>query len=706
MKHLYSHIFLFIFFLLQVQAEQEKQFGNSLFYDPYNSKEVIDILSSSSPKAFIPISNQTAFVHQRNGFYWLKLVPAVEPSSIQTHWVYINSSNIDSAEVFFVQPKHGLEHYDYSQLSNFSIQAGIKHCIAFPFYPAGKGNLVIYVKFRIKQAGFITPTIVKEFEFNDIQKEKSQIIGFVTAIAFFSILILTFYARKSETATSDCMSLSFFIGWTSLLLYFGIENPLSTFLGHYENQTLTSLIALTLVAQSAFFYYSLKPIVLFEKYRNLNLMFLFGFVLLSVVPWIQGIYFSLNWVLCSGIAFLGFSTYISARLALKRLKPAKNLLFASGSMLILVSVFAFASFDQTPFSILPLGVDNLLLNSIVFMHLVQFVGLVYSIHNKQTKSLRFFQESYKEIRNIKNMLTHENLQFQKVIGLHELKTTESHQRFESTLKHIDHQKSIIEEKNKDIMDGIRYAHRIQNSLLSHREKMKEQLPSSFVLFQPKDIVSGDFYFCSPLQQTKEKNAQKVLLAVIDCAGHGVSGALLAVIGNLMLSNIVAEGRIESPSEILYELDSRLNQIIGNQQSEYPLNHGMDISLCIIDKTEKQLVYSGARRPLMLFQKGTLHEIKGSKSSVGVNLTSTGKVFFDTDISYEQGDTFYLFTDGYVDQFAEKGGKKFMVSQFRELLTEIQCLRPEQQEKKLENAINLWKGIDKQTDDILVMGVQV
>lgn len=709
MKHIYAVWFLLFFqpFLLKADVPSERiNSETALLHDAKGAMDLLDLLSDDADTEFKHIGQKAAFLKNREGFYWLKITPSVGASVTQPYWVYLPSAIIDSAEVFFVQPKHGLEHYEFAQLHNFSSIAGLEKQLAFPFYPIGKENLVIYVKFRIKQTGFISASIARENYFYKSQKSQSMLVGLLSMLVLLSVFLILTYPRKAYQAQSDLLAISMLLCWLSILMYNGLILPFSKSFGLNDDLGLVSAMALMMVFQSTFFYFSFRHIVVFRRYRGLTLIFIFGFLLLSIFPWLAGSFFSFQWVLLSGVAFLGFSTYVSGFLAIKRLKPAKNLFFASATMLLCISTFALLASLSSPVSVVPLWIESLLFAGLLAMHLVQCCGLTLAYFNKQNKNMAFFEHSYREIRQHKNNLTLENLRQQKILSLQEQRTAENHQRFEATLRHIDHQKSIIEEKNKDIMDGIRYAHRIQNSLLSHREKMKEQLPSSFVIFQPKDIVSGDFYFCANLRNTKGETGNKVLLAAIDCAGHGVSGALLAVIGNLMLNNIVSEGRTHSPADILYELDTRLNQIIGNQQSEYPLNHGMDISLCVLDKHEKQLVYAGARRPLMIFQKGILHEIKGSKSSVGVNLTEAPKKFFDTDISYQTGDTFYLFTDGYVDQFAEKGGKKFMVSQFRELLTEIQTMQPEQQEKRLKSAINTWKGIDKQTDDILVMGVRV
>lgn len=709
MKHLYTikvYWVISLTMLLSLNISASSSTHISVSHDPTGRLEILDLLNNDSCQTFTNISGNGIFLHHRNGFYWLKIEPARQNSGTQPQWVYIPSTIIDSAEVFFVQPKNGLEVYGYTQLKEYSSLAGMDKRLAFPFYPTGKEKLTIYIKLRIDQAGLIFVKPLPESLFYKAQANNNLYTGLLVALVVIFCVLLMVYTRQPLPMQTDLMIFILLISSITVLMYNNVLAPFSAWFNISDALSLVSLISILLALQVAFFYASFRHMPIFRPYKPLVVVMLFGFMLLAIFPWFAGPYFSFNWVLLSGVAFLGIASYLSGKLMLKKLKPASNLFMAFGTALSAVGLFAFTIWESNGIAVVPAWAEQELLTGYLLLPFIQAVGLLRSSYLRKEKSLRFFESAYREIRTQKNNLTIKNLDLQAQIVKQEKKQAESHQRFEATLRHIDHQKSIIEEKNKDIMDGIRYAHRIQNSLLSHRERMKEQLPSSFVLFQPKDIVSGDFFFCAPIKTKGEKKGEKVLLAAIDCAGHGVSGALLAVIGNLMLSNIVTEGLIESPAEILYELDARLNHIIDNQQSDYPLNHGMDIALCIIDKFEKQLVYAGARRPLMLFQKGVLHEIKGSKSSVGVNLTASNKVFFDTDITYQNGDSFYLFTDGYVDQFAEKGGRKFMVSQFRELLTEIQAMKPEQQEQRLEHAINSWKGIDKQTDDILVMGVQV
>lgn len=278
------------------------------------------------------------------------------------------------------------------------------------------------------------------------------------------------------------------------------------------------------------------------------------------------------------------------------------------------------------------------------------------------------------------------LQKKKAHSLLELKTVE-----------IASQKKVIEEKNKDITDSINYSKRIQEAILPSRELKKKLFHNAFVLFKPKDIVSGDFYWFS------EKNGTR-LIAACDCTGHGVPGALMSMVGNNTLNQIVNERGIIEPNEILNNLDKEVRKAL-KQGENTNSKDGMDVAL-ITFKSPNEISYAGAHRPLWIIRGNTLEEIKANKISIGGHQSDEEVNFTNHNIKLSKGDSVYIFSDGFADQFGGEGKKKLMTKNFKKLLQSIQHLGMPEQEEHLDNAIENWKGNLEQVDDILVIGIRI
>lgn len=276
------------------------------------------------------------------------------------------------------------------------------------------------------------------------------------------------------------------------------------------------------------------------------------------------------------------------------------------------------------------------------------------------------------------------------------------------------QKKIIEVKNKDITDSINYALNIQQALLPSGEKMTIELKEHFILYQPKDIVSGDFYWCDSKLTTPRPNqpAQEVtVVAAVDCTGHGVPGALMSVIGNTILKQIINRATVNNAGEALGLFNKKVSETLNT------IKDGMDMALCIINYSKMEFQYAGANNPIYIVRRNTgdglreslapyeLQEIKADKLAIGADSGDT-KTFTNHVIQLEKGDCIYLFTDGYADQFGGPLGKKLMYKKFKETLLSIQKYSMEEQKNQLYSSFLNWKGDLDQVDDILVIGIRV
>ncbi len=257
----------------------------------------------------------------------------------------------------------------------------------------------------------------------------------------------------------------------------------------------------------------------------------------------------------------------------------------------------------------------------------------------------------------------------------------------------------IEERNRNITDSISYAKRIQETILPDKKSLSDLFPRSFILFKPKDIVSGDFYWFV-------KHDNKIIIVVADCTGHGVPGALMSMIGYNLLNQIVTVKNISDPGKILKRLNKGMQFILKQNGSDKQTPDGMDIAICIIDKQNHTLEFAGANRPLYYFKNKEFKIISGNKYGIGGLHTDKVKDYSYHTQQFEPEDSIYMFTDGYSDQFGGENNKKMMRGNFIKLLQNTQSTDFTEQEKLLDNWLTEWQGLNEQTDDILLIGIQL
>lgn len=268
------------------------------------------------------------------------------------------------------------------------------------------------------------------------------------------------------------------------------------------------------------------------------------------------------------------------------------------------------------------------------------------------------------------------------------------------LKNIELKKAfdIIEEKNNDITASISYARRIQNAILPRISEIKGLSRHIFILYLPKDIISGDFYWFS-------EAGGKIIIVAGDCTGHGVPGALMSMLGISFLEEIVNKQRITSPGIILDELSREIRTALRQKGDFSDTKDGMDMSICLIDKSSRTIRYSGANNNLFVISGGELTEYKADRMAAGYNEASD-RIFSETEIPVKTGDMLYMFSDGFADQFGGPGNKKYKNSRLRETLLGIHALPPGKQKIYLEKEFQNWKGEYTQVDDVLLMGYKV
>ena len=267
-----------------------------------------------------------------------------------------------------------------------------------------------------------------------------------------------------------------------------------------------------------------------------------------------------------------------------------------------------------------------------------------------------------------------------------------------TNRNLQAANKAIEEQKSNIEDSIHYAKRIQTAILPSSSQLNEVIKKHFVLYKPKDIVSGDFYWAA-------KKNKKSVVVVADCTGHGVPGAFMSLIGNTLLNKIVIENAITEPAEILNQMRDEIIKSLKQTGNDLESKDGMDVVVCAFDEDMRSVEFSGANNPLYIVRNNELLITKGDKQPVGYFIGGH-KPFTNHKIKLEANDHLYMFTDGYQDQFGGEYDRKFMVRNYKKLVVEINQKSLQEQKQLLENTIENWMVNTKQIDDMLILGIRV
>ncbi|MBK9761487.1 MAG: SpoIIE family protein phosphatase [Flavobacteriales bacterium] len=299
-----------------------------------------------------------------------------------------------------------------------------------------------------------------------------------------------------------------------------------------------------------------------------------------------------------------------------------------------------------------------------------------------------------------DMLGHALLKMRTELGERErILETKVKERTEEVVRQkeeVERQSRKVVELYKNVTDSIRYAKRLQESILPPEKRIKELLPDSFVLYRPKDIVSGDFYWV-------EEVNKKVIFAAVDCTGHGVPGAFMSLVGHNGLNQSIKEHGNTRPSDVLRDLNRISYETLHKDRDQF-VRDGMDMALCALDPERLLLEYAGANCPLYLVRDDEVVQYAPDKRPIGgFDIGNEG--FTDHRIQLRKGDVVYIFSDGYADQFGGPKGKKFLYRRFRELLVEIHNKPMDRQKALLLDALNQWRGAQEQVDDVLVIGMR-
>ncbi len=323
-----------------------------------------------------------------------------------------------------------------------------------------------------------------------------------------------------------------------------------------------------------------------------------------------------------------------------------------------------------------------------FFMLLVLAIVIYKAYRNKISANKLLAYKKEEISNKHKLLQNQN---------EEIESQKS--EIEKQNQKLDIANREIKLKSKNITDSIKYAKRIQSAILPPLHEIKKAFPESFVLFLPQSIVSGDFYWI-------EQKAHHVYIAAVDCTGHGAPGALMSIIGYNLLNQALNEKGLTETSDIINYLNCQIAKTLRQSDNESLVHDGMDLVLCRIDKKSNIMTMSGIHNSMYLIRNKELGEFRCDYHPLTGDIHPDEMPYNSTEITLEKGDIIYLFTDGYMDQFNDKTGKKFTAKKFKKLLLSISGKEMEEQQKILMETFKKWKGNAEQTDDTMVMGIKI
>jgi len=411
-----------------------------------------------------------------------------------------------------------------------------------------------------------------------------------------------------------------------------------------------------------------------------------------IVLFSDGIFYSqmLVYYQLATVFIILYALYFIVILLLKRREESRT--FAFGAFAIF-----FAAINDILVANLVFGIKNLIP-----------AGLFIFIFSQTFIISRKFSRAYKKTDDLAGQLKLQNNELEITVNQRSQELGEANEELSQNVEElktnfelISEQKNQIQAQHESITASITYAKNIQRNILPNDALFTELFPDNFLIFKPKGIVSGDFYYFSEVKE-------KIIVAAVDCTGHGVPGAFMSFIGYSILNEIIENHDSIEPAYILQELNYGVRKLLGQGEEASTSRDGMDIALVSIDKAKREIKFAGAKNPLVYLRNGEINTLSGDNIYIGGNISRENVDFTQTVITLSEDEpfSFYLFSDGYQDQFGGEENGKLMKKHFRELLYQIHQMPMQEQGELLLEWHEAWKGNLAQTDDILVMGIRL
>jgi two-component system, sensor histidine kinase LadS len=768
MKHGYFQLFFFFLLAFRLSAQQPVLQADTLSHkqihqlsnflevlaDETNLLGIDNILQTANQKRFLPLDKDAST--QGNITYWLKF----RLRSVyfrQTEWIVLPNTfgAADEIELYAINPYNVyIRKLGGLKRKAAQVEFGSRYRTYLSF-SLGQDSLPTTVYLKVRNLSQSPPILTYRIGEKSAVLEKSEQIfdstniqqgifqGMLWVILIYNLLLYFSVREKSYLYYALYLlgaSLYFLFRNNFLIYDLAQEYP------HFFSVCWFGSIGLTSVLYYVFMRSFFNTA---QNHKAIDKLLRYGIYLQSIVMSAavlsiainQDSFWALRLVFFPSILQILLSSYILYRLRTEGGKIAKYFVRGSAVLLLSVVIYNIIFFSVVQFRLIEVttfnvGRLNVLIEAGVVIEILFFsYGLGRKMQLADTEKRVIDRKLIFQLRENERLQSQVNQELESKVAERTLKLNETIEELNSTLQLVNSQKKEIEEKRENIMASINYAKRIQTAMMPTEAAIRQTLPQSFVLFRPCDIVSGDFYYFA-------ETIDKVIIAAIDCTGHGVPGAFMSMIGNDMLNEIINIKNIYEADHILNHLHAGVRKALKQQETDN--KDGMDLALLVLHKVEKTLPnfqeigsvscveYAGAMNPLWLCDdKGQLHEIKANKRPIGGSLfhEENDRVFgkhliclqspttsYKPEISAQNllGElhlqtthcTFYLSTDGYQDQFGGTQNKKFMPRRLRELLVKLQDQPMERQKQSLENNFTAWLGSNEQIDDVLLLGLKV
>jgi serine phosphatase RsbU (regulator of sigma subunit) len=585
----------------------------------------------------------------------------------------------------------GIDYSEKTIVSNRSL---------LPIYLYGKEKKTYAIKLVSDGETISLPFVFWEQDVLSKQHQtRSFLIGLFYGIFLFVIVIYsTFYFLLKDNSFLLYTVYVLFSG----LLQFGLDGYIHEYIftsGNYFTQHSILFVASGTVLFVLL--YTKNYLKISQNFNKINVVINVLIVLVviaGILSLIPGPTYVMAYPIINGLSFISILMIVLVALYARRKGLTVSLLFIIGiSTLILGAIF----FILGNFGVI--NAPKLTQNSLKLGTLIEILCLsilmAFKYRSLQQEKEQAQAELLVELKGKNELMQNMNAQL-------EIQVKER-------TKEIEQAKIEIENKNQDIISSIKYAERIQRSILPSDEKFKSLLPASFILYQPRDIVSGDFYWIEQLRTNTNRNL--IVYATADCTGHGVPGAFVSILGYTFLKLSKSEESVNTPGEALDFINRGFNETFIQQYDGTRIKDGMDVALCAIDYEEKKLFFSGAKNPVYIVRGNEIIVLKGDSTPIGFPVEEMENTFVTHTIDLMPNDTIYTFSDGFADQFGGPKGKKFMYKQFKEVLIRVSNLPIDDQREELLSIFNNWiKYVDEngskfeydQIDDVLIIGVKI
>ncbi|GAB4139825.1 MAG: hypothetical protein Fur0041_15010 [Bacteroidia bacterium] len=620
-----------------------------------------------------------------NSSFWLRFTLENTTDMEIDVYVSVKNANLDIADLYYFSQEGGIIRQTGGDFFKFSRRVIKDKYVRFPVKLAPKSKTLFYLNAQNSGEQFSVPVSIgnETYFANEVSKEQI-IFGIYFGIIVLALILNIFFSFILKDRTSW-----FYVAYLAGLLFLQLSLtgigfqyiwPESIFLANHANPIFANLSILFLIL------FTISFLNIHEYFPRLA-KFYTGVALLvcvtSVLAWIDNPYTYITSVLSINVVALLLNVMIiptAWKILKKGYKPARFFIVAFVILIVSVFIFVMKNFGIAPSNfITEYGIQ---IGSALEVSLLSLAVI--------DRFKQFKDQALDRMEEVNRLKTEANIVLEKKV---EERTAE-----------INHQKIELQQKNKEITDSINYAKRIQSAYLPPDAAFSSNFPDSFLIFQPKDIVSGDFYWSYNPKAFDKSNIEEQFFAVADCTGHGVPGALMSVICCNAINEVVISNKVYDPGQILTKTRDIVIRNLKSSNDDGQKD-GMDISLCSINYRTGELKFAGANNPICIYRKdiNQIEEIAADKQPVGV--FERMLPFTTKSIQLQKGDVVFAFSDGYADQFGGPKGKKFKYKKLYELFRTNASLPMQEQKDILLREFHEWKGSQEQVDDICLIGVR-